>query len=182
MTRYGIYLPEVRLLEPRVFIDERGFFTEFWNARNSTDFPTCVQDNVSYSAHGVLRGLHIQHPHGQGKFVSVLRGEVFDVAVDVRRGSPMFGQWTGYFLSHENRRQLYIPPGFAHGFLVTGEEALFFYKCSEYYNATTELTIRWNDPALAITWPAQPLLLSSKDGAALCLNDIPAERLPEYQP
>ena len=166
-------LPEVLLLEPRVFGDARGFFLESFNQRafdaalgRHVEF---VQDNHSRSARGVLRGLHFQRPpHAQGKLVRVASGAVFDVAVDMRRSSPRFGRWTGAELSSENQRQLWIPPGFAHGFLVLSESADFLYKTTDYYAPAAEASLRWNDPVLAIRWPdpGAPLYLSAKDEAA----------------
>jgi dTDP-4-dehydrorhamnose 3,5-epimerase len=175
-------IPGVLVIEPKVFGDERGWFLESWQARRYADrgVPAeMVQDNQAYSRHGVLRGLHIQHPHAQGKLVQVLRGEVFDVAVDVRRGSPSFGRWVGVALSGENRRQLWVPPGFAHGYCVTGEDALFTYKCTDYYHPENELSVAWDDPAIAIEWPltGDPVL-SQKDAGAPRLSEIPAQRLP----
>ncbi len=176
-------LPGVLVLEPVVYGDERGFFMETWNRRRyeglgvPTDF---VQDNLSYSTRGVLRGLHFQNPNAQGKLVSVLRGEVFDVVVDVRVGSPTFGQWAGVTLSSENKRQLYVPEGFAHGFVVTGEKTLFSYKCTAYYDPEAEHSLRWNDPDLGIDWPIEIPVLSAKDGSAPRLSEIPKERLPRY--
>lgn len=174
-------LPGVLILEPRVFGDARGFFMETWNRRRYTEAGLpgeFVQDNVSYSRHGVLRGLHYQHPHAQGKLVHVLEGEVFDVAVDVRVGSPTFGRWTGAVLSAQNRRQLWIPPGFAHGFCVTGETALFCYKCTELYAPEHEGSILWNDPAIGIAWPLEHPTLSAKDAAAPPLAAVSPARLP----
>jgi dTDP-4-dehydrorhamnose 3,5-epimerase len=127
-----------------------------------------------------LRGLHLQEPFGQGKLVQVLDGEVFDVAVDVRVGSPHFGQWIGESLSSDNHRQLFIPPGFAHGFCVVSESALLLYKCTELYHPETEISVLWNDPALAITWPVADPMLSKKDAAGLTLANIPKERLPRF--
>lgn len=177
-------LPSVMLLEPVVYADERGFFMEAWNKRRyeelgiPTDF---VQDNLSYSMKGVLRGLHFQNPNAQGKLVSVLYGEVFDVAVDVRVGSPTFGKWAGATLSAENKRQLYIPEGFAHGFLVTGKAALFSYKCTDYYNPGAERSLLWDDPELKIDWPLKSPILSGKDGSGPPLAQIPTEKLPKYE-
>ena len=170
-------LADVILIQPRQFGDERGFFMETWNARA---FATAginaafVQDNHSRSARGVLRGLHYQLRQTQGKLVRVSRGEVFDVAVDVRRGSPSFGRWVGETLSAANARMLWIPPGFAHGFLVLSDDADFVYKCTEYYAPEHERTLVWNDPALAIDWPLQGGVptLSDKDAAGLPLADI----------
>jgi dTDP-4-dehydrorhamnose 3,5-epimerase len=136
-----------------------------------------VQDNLSYSRRGTLRGLHYQNPHAQGKLVYVLEGEVFDVAVDIRAGSPTFGQHLGTVLSAENRRQLYVPPGFAHGFCVTSPTALLAYKCTDFYDAAAEGCVLWNDPALGIDWPVSDPLLSDKDRRAPKLGDVPRERL-----
>jgi len=177
-------LPSVLLIEPAVFGDARGYFFETWHRQRYSqhgmprDF---VQDNVSRSARGILRGLHLQEPHAQGKLVQVLEGEVFDVAVDVRVGSPTFGRWAGERLSSDNHRQLYIPEGFAHGFCVISESALLQYKCTELYHPETELSIAWNDPELGIEWPTREPLLSAKDRAATRLSDIPRERLPRFR-
>jgi dTDP-4-dehydrorhamnose 3,5-epimerase len=176
-------LPGVVVVEPKVYGDERGFFMETWNRRRYEEFgiPTdFVQDNLSYSKRCVLRGLHFQNPHPQGKLVSVLQGEVFDVAVDIRAGSPTFGEWVGVTLSVENRRQLYVPENFAHGFVVTSEAALFSYKCTAYYNPKTEQSLLWDDPDLSIEWPVEAPVLSAKDGSAPRLVEIPAEKLPRY--
>jgi dTDP-4-dehydrorhamnose 3,5-epimerase len=139
-----------------------------------------VQDNVSYSVRGVLRGLHLQHPRGQGKLVSVLRGEVFDVAVDVRRGSPTFGCWAGYTLSAENARQLYIPAGFAHGFAVTGDDALVVYKVTCYHHPAGDVAVAWDDPDVGVEWPVRAPISRSGDRAAPRLRDLAAELLPAY--
>ena len=161
----------VYIIDPPVFTDARGFFMEFYNGRDFTEAGldvTFVQDNHSLSAKGVLRGLHLQPGHPQGKLVRVLRGEVFDVAVDVREDSPTFGKWTGMVLSGENRRQLYIPPGLAHGFLVLSDDAEFMYKCTDFYYPGDECGIIWNDPDLNIKWPLPEggaPLLSKKDMA-----------------
>ena len=171
-------LPEVLILEPRVFGDERGFFLESYNRREfndvvgrSVDF---VQDNHSRSAQGVLRGLHYQlPPHAQGKLVRVVSGRVFDVAVDVRHGSPRFGQWVGAELTAENQHQLWIPPGFAHGFLVLSDSADFLYKTTGYYAPQAERAVRWDDPMLGIRWPvpaAIQVVVSAKDAAAPSLD------------
>lgn len=166
-------LPEVLLLEPKVFGDERGFFMESFNQKlfdDAVGYPvTFVQDNHSRSAKGVLRGLHYQlPPHAQGKLVRVVSGTVFDVAVDLRRSSPNFGKWVGYELSAENRRMLWIPPGFAHGFLVVSESADFLYKTTDYYAPQVEGAVRWDDPAIGIQWPriGETPQLSGKDRAA----------------
>jgi dTDP-4-dehydrorhamnose 3,5-epimerase len=178
-------IPGVLILEPKVFGDERGFFMETYRANRYAELGIpvpFVQDNLSYSRRGVLRGLHVQHPHAQGKLVQVMSGEVFDVAVDIRRGSPTFGRWVGATLSGENRRQFWIPPGFAHGFLVTGDSALFIYKNTDYYSPETELGLRWDDPEIGIDWPLEGTPeLSAKDSAAACLSEIPPERLPDYE-
>ena len=162
-------IPEVILIEPSVFGDARGFFLESWNRRSfaehglNLDF---VQDNHSRSGHGVLRGLHYQIQQPQGKLVRVVNGEVFDVAVDLRRSSPTFGQWVGATLSAENHRLLWVPPGFAHGFCVLSEHADFLYKATDYYAAAHERTVLWNDPDIAIRWPLQgEPMLAPKDAA-----------------
>lgn len=181
VTELGI--PGVLLVEPAVFGDERGFFKETYNAQRYRDVGIglpFVQDNVSRSRRGVLRGLHLQHPHGQGKLVSVLEGEVFDVAVDVRVGSPHFGKWVAASLSATNHRQLWVPPGFAHGFQVTSETALFVYKCTDVYHPECEFSVLYDDPALKIEWPISDAELSAKDARALCLADIAQDRLPRF--
>ncbi|MCL6438261.1 MAG: dTDP-4-dehydrorhamnose 3,5-epimerase [Rubrobacteraceae bacterium] len=178
-------LPGVLIVEPDVFGDERGFFMETWNRRRYEEagLPgVFVQDNLSFSRRGVLRGLHYQNPDQQGKLVYVLTGEVFDVAVDIRRGSPHFGRWTGVELSSENRRQLWVPEGFAHGFVVLSETALFAYKCTAPYNREAEGSVLWNDPEIGIDWPLEDPILSEKDAAAPPLSGVPAGRLPVYSP
>jgi len=177
-------LPGVLILEPRVFGDARGFFFESWSQERyaAAGLPErFVQDNVSLSPRGVLRGLHLQWPNPQGKLVSVLRGEVFDVAVDVRAGSPTFGRWAAARLSDENKRQLWIPPGFAHGFQVVSDDALFSYKCTEYYHPEHEATVAWDDPELAIAWPLTNPTLSAKDRAGVRLRELPTERQPRAE-
>lgn len=165
-------IPGVLILEPRVFGDERGFFLESFNQRAFNEATGLdvqfVQDNHSRSAKGVLRGLHYQiAPHEQGKLVRVVRGSVFDVAVDIRRDSPTFGKWVGVELSEANHRQVWIPPGLAHGFLVTSDSADFLYKTTCYYEPGAERAIRWNDPALGVAWPLEGLpVLSAKDAVA----------------
>jgi dTDP-4-dehydrorhamnose 3,5-epimerase len=174
-------LPGVLLIEPRVFRDDRGALLETWSRRRFRDAglpERFVQDNLSRSRRGVLRGLHYQHPNGQGKLVSVARGEVYDVAVDIRPDSPRFGRWVGYALSEADHRALYIPPGFAHGFVVLSDEAVFSYKCTEYYAPTCEASLRWDDPDMAIAWPVESPILSGKDLAAPRLRDVPRDRLP----
>lgn len=174
-------LPDVLLIEPKVFGDERGYFFESWQQQRYQELGLdlgFVQDNVSFSQKNILRGLHIQHPYSQGKLVYVLQGEVFDVAVDVRRGSPHFGRWVGFTLSAENHHQLYIPPGFAHGFCVTSDTALFAYKCTDLYHPETELSIAWDDPDIGIAWPVDRPNLSKKDGDGWRLKDIAEVKLP----
>jgi dTDP-4-dehydrorhamnose 3,5-epimerase len=171
------------VLEPQVFGDERGFFYESFNRDKlvGIGLPShFVQGNVSRSARGVLRGLHYQWPKPQGKLVSVLEGEVWDVAVDVRRGSPTFGQWTAVVLSAGNKRHFWIPEGHAHGFVTLSETALFSYVCTDTYDREADAGVRWDDPALAIDWPVAAPLLSDKDARLPLLADIPAERLPPY--
>ena len=168
-------------VEPRVFSDARGRFHETWaQARyREAGIPgPFVQDNLSHSTRGVVRGLHYQQPHAQGKLVSVPFGRVWDVAVDLRAGSPTFGRWEAFELSDEDARQLWIPAGFAHGFQVLSERAIFAYKCTEAYHPESERTVRWNDPALGVDWPLPDAVLSPKDAAAPLLADIPAEALP----
>jgi dTDP-4-dehydrorhamnose 3,5-epimerase len=167
-------LPGVLVVQPKAFGDARGFFFESFHADRyaAVGIPgPFVQDNVSRSARGILRGLHLQDPKAQGKLVYVTRGSVFDVAVDVRKGSSHFGKWFGMELSDENHTQLWIPPGFAHGFCVTSEIADFAYKCTEFYAPEHERSIRWNDPDLAIDWPIREPNLSPKDAAAPLLRD-----------
>jgi dTDP-4-dehydrorhamnose 3,5-epimerase len=171
-------LPEVLIVEPRVFGDARGFFTESWNEASFNQAVGSavrfVQDNHSRSARGVLRGLHFQlPPHTQGKLVRVVSGAVFDVAVDLRRSSPNFGRWEGVELTAENQRQLWVPPGFAHGFMVLSETADFLYKTTDYYAPDCEGSVRWDDPAIGITWPdvGAPPLLAEKDAKAPLLAD-----------
>jgi dTDP-4-dehydrorhamnose 3,5-epimerase len=177
-------LDGVVVIEPRVFEDARGYFYESWSAQRYAELGVpaqFVQDNISRSRRGTLRGLHLQSPpHGQGKLVFVLEGEVFDVAVDVRVGSPTFGRSTGQTLSAQNRRQMYVPPGFAHGFCVVSEEALFAYKCTEYYAPAAELSVLWNDPEIGIAWPIDSPVLSKKDAAGIPLRDVPRARLPRW--
>jgi dTDP-4-dehydrorhamnose 3,5-epimerase len=169
-------IPEVKIIEPQVFGDARGFFMETWQQKKFEELVTgkptpFVQDNHSKSSKGILRGLHYQTENTQGKLVRVVFGEVFDVAVDVREGSPTFGQWVGVYLSAENKRQLWVPEGFAHGFYVTSAEAEFVYKCTDYYNPSAEHSLLWNDPQIGIDWPVsgEPVL-SDKDRAATSLS------------
>jgi dTDP-4-dehydrorhamnose 3,5-epimerase len=175
-------LPGVLVIEPDVFGDDRGWFLETWSQLRYAEIGVpelFVQDNVSMSHRGILRGLHLQHPWGQGKLVQVVHGSVYDVAVDVRVGSSTFGQWSGEILSAEEHRQVYIPPGFAHGFCVTSETAVFMYKCTADYHRETELGVAWNDPDLAIPWPVDTPTLSAKDSNFPRLRNIPADRLPK---
>lgn len=185
MKWVDLELPGCKLIEPQVFDDARGSFFENWNsgryAAAGID-ARFVQSNVSLSSQGSLRGLHYQWPHPQGKLVGVLEGEAYDVAVDIRRGSPTFGRWEAVMLSGENRRQLWIPPGFAHGFVVLSERAIFHYLCTEPYRREFDAALRWNDARLAIDWPVSAPLLSDKDANAPFLDDIPPEKLPEYRP
>ncbi len=175
-------LPEVLLIKSRVFRDERGEFRETWRASEyeQLGIPPFVQDNMSLSKRGVLRGLHFQHPNDQGKLVSILRGRVLDVAVDVRVGSPRFGQWVSAELSDENGHQLYIPAGFAHGFLALTDGVIFSYKCTDYYTPAHERTIRWNDGQIGVTWPDVEPIVAPKDAAARSLAEMPPDWLPVY--
>lgn len=176
-------LPGCLLVEPRVFEDERGYFYESFNADKfaAAGLPAAfVQGNVSSSGQGVLRGLHYQWPRPQGKLVTVLEGEVWDVAVDIRRGSAQFGRWTAVVLSAGNKRHFWIPEGFAHGFVVLSERALFTYCCTATYDAAADAAIRWDDPELAIDWPVSAPALSAKDARAPFLADIDPGRLPTW--
>ena len=178
-------LPGALIIEPQVFGDTRGFFYESYNEASfhaagiNAQF---IQANVSRSARGVLRGLHYQWPKPQGKLVSVLEGEVYDVAVDIRRGSPTFGKSTGVMLTADNHRHFWIPEGFAHGFCVVSDFATFTYQCTALYDRAGDAGIRWNDAALAINWPVSDPLLSDKDRATPFLHDVAAERLPVFVP
>ena len=173
-------IPGLLVVEPTVFVDERGFFFETFSQERyreagvNGDF---VQDNISFSEYGVLRGLHFQNPNPQGKLVYVLEGEVFDVAVDIRRGSPTFGKWHGEIISAADKRQFWVPPGFAHGFCVVSKTALFAYKCTDLYSPDCEGAIRWDDPAIGIDWPVEAPKLSGKDLAAPLLSEIDPEKL-----
>ncbi|MCL1095732.1 dTDP-4-dehydrorhamnose 3,5-epimerase [Shewanella kaireitica] len=169
---------DVKIIEPRVFGDERGFFMETWNQKQFEELVTgkptqFVQDNHSKSKKGILRGLHYQSENTQGKLVRVVSGEVFDVAVDIRKDSPTLGKWVGVYLSDENKRQLWIPQGFAHGFYVISDEAEFVYKCTNYYHAKSEVSIAWDDETIGIDWPLDGLpILSDKDKNAQQLSTI----------
>lgn len=169
-------IPDVKIIQPKVFGDNRGFFLETFEKKRyqkmlniDLDF---VQDNYSRSKKGVLRGLHFQHKNPQGKLVRVIRGEVFDVAVDIRKGSPTYGKWTGLILSEENKSQLWIPPGLAHGFLVLSDFADFEYKCTDYYYPSSEVCLIWNDPTVGINWPDGEFLLSDKDKQGKRLEEL----------
>ncbi|WP_135455667.1 dTDP-4-dehydrorhamnose 3,5-epimerase [Vibrio echinoideorum] len=171
-------IPDVKIIEPAVFGDERGFFMETWQQKKFEELVTgkpiqFVQDNHSKSKKGILRGLHYQTENTQGKLVRVVSGEVFDVVVDVRKDSPTFGRWVGVYLSAENKRQLWVPEGFAHGFYVTSEEAEFVYKCTDYYNPSAEVSLAWDDDTINIKWPllGEPKL-SLKDRNGVILNEI----------
>ena len=173
-------IPDVKIIEPKVFGDERGFFLETfrddWFKENIADV-TFIQDNHSKSSQGILRGMHYQLEQTQGKLVRVTSGEVYDVAIDMRKNSPSYGQWFGILLSAENKLQLWVPAGFAHGFYVTSESAEFVYKCTDYYAPQYEVSVKWDDPSLAITWPiitkTKPSL-SAKDEDGLLFKDAPA--------
>lgn len=171
-------IPDVKIIEPTVFGDDRGFFMETWQQKKFEELvtgksTTFVQDNHSKSKKGTLRGLHYQTENTQGKLVRVVSGEVFDVAVDIRKDSPTFGQWVGEYLSAENKRQLWIPEGFAHGFYVTSDEAEFVYKCTNYYDPTSEVSINWNEKTLDIQWPisVEPII-SNKDINGIDFKDV----------
>ncbi|HAW0372275.1 dTDP-4-dehydrorhamnose 3,5-epimerase [Escherichia coli] len=172
-------IPDVKIIEPTVFGDERGFFMETWQQKKFEELvtgnpTTFVQDNHSKSKKGILRGLHYQTENTQGKLVRVISGEVFDVAVDIRKDSRTFGQWVGVYLSAENKRQLWVPEGFAHGFYVTSDEAEFTYKCTDYYNPAAEYSIIWNDSEIGIDWPLSSAVhLSEKDKNGLSFIDAP---------
>lgn len=170
-------IPDVKIIEPTVFGDERGFFMETWNQKQFEELVTgkpirFVQDNHSKSKKGILRGLHYQTENTQGKLVRVVSGEVFDVAVDIRKNSPTFGQWVGEYLSAENKRQLWVPEGFAHGFYVMSDQAEFVYKCTAYYHPESEVSLLWSDPDIAIDWPLlKAPSLSAKDQNGLELKE-----------
>ncbi len=177
-------MPGVLIVHPDAYTDERGLFYETWSqARYAhAGMPeTFVQDNVSRSSRGVLRGLHYQDPHAQGKLLSVLEGEIFDVAVDIRRGSPTYGRWVGVTLSATNHVQLYVPAGCAHGFQALSDEAVVLYKCTEYYHHGADHSVLWSDEDLGIPWTLPPIL-SAKDRAARRLSAIPGSELPTYSP
>jgi dTDP-4-dehydrorhamnose 3,5-epimerase len=172
-------LKNLLVIEPRIFPDARGFFYESYQHQRYHEhgIPELVQDNVSRSCKNTLRGLHYQLPNSQGKLVSVIRGSVWDVAVDIRKSSPTFGQWFGVVLDEDNHKQLYVPPGFAHGFCVLSEEVDFLYKCSDYYHPEHEHGIMWNDPEININWPINNPILSDKDKRFTKLSEISDEHL-----
>ncbi|MDD3275628.1 MAG: dTDP-4-dehydrorhamnose 3,5-epimerase [Kiritimatiellales bacterium] len=174
-------IDDVKLVKPRFFPDARGFFMQTYHYEQYRDAGIdvrFVQDNWSRSAKGVLRGLHYQLKNPQDKLVSVIRGEVFDVAVDIRQGSPTFGKWVGEFLSDQNHHQMFIPKGFAHGFCVLGEEADLVYKCSDFHAPGDEYGIRWNDPDIGIDWPLTDAILAGKDIQAPRMKDVPTNHMP----
>lgn len=173
------HIPGLIIIEPQIHGDERGFFMETYQKKRYEELgiPTLVQDNLSFSRQGVLRGLHFQNPSPQGKLVHVLKGEVFDAAVDIRTSSPTFKKWFGLVLSEDNKKQFWIPQGFAHGFCVLSQEALFTYKCTDYYNHETEMGILWNDPQIGIDWPIKDPVLSEKDRLLPSLKDISPSQL-----
>ena len=180
MTVSETTLPGVRLIDLDVHGDDRGSFAELWNVRDYGHHgleAAFVQDNLSRSREGVLRGLHFQNPRPQGKLISVLKGEVYDVVVDVRAGSDTFGDWEGQVLSAETARQLYVPEGYAHGFVATRGEVLFHYKCTDFYHPEADRTIRWDDPRLDIDWPIDDPVLSEKDAKAPMLDEMSQEAL-----
>ncbi|MBP2637398.1 MAG: rfbC 2 [Firmicutes bacterium] len=184
MRCYDTALQGVKIIEPKRYEDCRGFFMEAWNANQYAQWgitANFVQDNLSLSTKGVLRGLHYQQPKPQGKLVYALQGEVFDVAVDIRYGSPSFGHWVGVVLSAQNRRQMYIPEGFAHGFCVLSDEALFVYKCTDFYLTSGQQGICWNDSDISIEWPVSEPILSDKDKKHQKLRDIAVNSLPIYE-
>ena len=174
-------LRELQLSDRPVYRDTRGTFSELWREEDAAaaGLPHFVQDNIARSRRGVVRGLHFQNPRPQAKLVTVVVGEVFDVAVDVRIGSPTFGRWAAYTLSESNGRQLYLPPGFAHAYQTVSDMSVVIYKCSSAYSPEHERTIRWNDDAIAIEWPLRDAIVSSRDGVAPLLRDMPAEWLPQ---
>ena len=174
MKIIDIELPGVKIIEPDVYSDGRGYFLETFQERRYREFginATFVQDNLSFSTKGTLRGLHYQYPHSQAKLVQVVQGEVLDVIVDIRRGSPTFGEWSGVRLSEENHRQLFAPEGFAHGYCVLSDTAIFTYKCSDFYAPDCEKGVLWSDPDIGIDWPVKNPILSSKDENAQSLKE-----------
>lgn len=172
------------IIEPDVFTDDRGYFMETFQRHRYKEHGIdheFVQDNLSFSDKGILRGLHYQYPHSQAKLMQVLQGEILDVIVDIRRGSPTFGKWSSITLSHENKKQLLVPEGMAHGFCVLSETALFTYKCSDYYMPESEKGILWSDPDIGIDWPIDDPVLSNKDIMLPFLKDVPEDDLPSIK-
>ena len=183
MNIHKTELGGVLIIEPSVFNDQRGYFFETYNQNRYREISinsNFVQDNLSCSKKGTLRGLHYQHPHDQAKLVQVIQGEVFDVVVDIRRESPTFGKWIGQYLSAENKLQIYVPEGFAHGFCVLSDTASFHYKCSDFYAPECEGGIHWSDPDVAIDWPLESPIVSEKDAQFSCLKDTAEDKLPSY--
>ena len=176
----GSRLPELRVLEQDVFRDTRGTFVELWRNDNAqaAGLPAFVQDNLARSRRGVVRGLHFQNPRAQAKLVTAIEGEIFDVAVDVRAGSPTFGRWAAFTLSGSNGRQLYVPAGFAHGYQTVSDGSVVMYKCSDFYSPDDERAVRWDDDDLAIAWPIREAVVSPRDAAARRLREL----LPEWLP
>lgn len=178
-------IPGLKIIQPKIFGDARGYFLETFSQKRYADAGVSnpfVQDNLSFSTKGILRGLHFQNPGAQGKLVTVLQGEVYDVAVDIRYGSPTFGKWFGLYLSSESKNQFWVPAGFAHGFVVTSETAIFSYKCDDYYNPSTEFSLAWDDSDLGISWPVAQPQLSAKDQNATRLRDFKSFQLPKFEP
>ncbi|MEE9412066.1 MAG: dTDP-4-dehydrorhamnose 3,5-epimerase [Methylococcales bacterium] len=174
-------LAGVKLIETDCFVDDRGYFKETWNRQRYLEKgfdESFVQDNFSFSKANVLRGLHFQNPQGQGKLVSTVQGEIFDVAVDIRPQSPQYKQWFGVILNDKNHHQLYIPPGFAHGFCVVSETAMVSYKCTVHYLSIAEYCLRWDDPQIGIDWPISNPILSDKDAEGYLLENLPAGAIP----
>ncbi len=176
-----IQFPELQIFERTIFRDSRGTFAELWrdDQARAAGLPVFVQDNVARSGYGVVRGLHFQNPRAQAKLIGVAIGEIFDVAVDVRVGSPTFGRWAAFHLSESNGRQLYIPPGFAHGYQTVSDVSIVVYKCSDFYSPDDERALRWNDGELGIRWPVRDAVVSARDAAAPVLRDLLPEWLPQ---
>ena len=180
----GTRLPELRVLEQNVFRDTRGTFAELWrnDDARAPGLPDFVQDNLARSRRGVVRGLHFQNPRAQAKLVTAIEGEIFDVAVDVRAGSPTFGRWAAFTLSGSNGRQLYVPAGFAHGYQTVSDVSVVMYKCTDFYSPDDERAVRWDDEDLAIPWPVGDTVVSARDGAARRLRELLPEWLPSIDP
>jgi dTDP-4-dehydrorhamnose 3,5-epimerase len=177
-------LQGVLIIEPSVFGDERGFFMESWKSSSyeTAGIPQLMsQSNFSKSSYGVIRGLHYQHPQSQGKLVSVLEGSIFDVAVDIRWGSPNFGKWTALELTADNHLQLYVPEGFAHGFCTLSDSAIVHYMCTKQFAPEYDAAIAWNDPDIGVDWPIEPVSVSDKDSGAPCLGEISSAKLPGFE-